>query len=253
MLVNNHDYEILTPDGFRDFAGIKTSHHTTFLYLEFSDGSNIICSEGHLLKLEDDRFVEAEWVDNSCIFHGGKKLVHKEWRNNEIDLYDPVNVGTKHEYIANGLIHHNCEFQGSTGTLISGMCLKSLAFVTPNTFEGIVGLCFYERPLKGHKYVSVVDTSRGKGLDYSAFVVIDVTEIPYKVVCTYKDNDISPIVFPSIISKFSKWYNEAYCLVEINDNGQQVVDSLFDDYEYENILSSVTIQGSNHSFVAVWW
>ena len=136
-----------------------------------------------------------------------------------------------------------CEFQGSTGTLISGMCLKSLAFVRPNTFEGITGLCFYERPIKGRKYVTVCDTARGKGLDYSAFVVIDVTEIPYKVVCTYKDNDISPIVFPSIISKISKWYNEAYCLVEINDNGQQVVDSLFDDYEYENILSSVTVKG----------
>ena len=132
-----------------------------------------------------------------------------------------------------------CEFQGSQGTLISGMVLKSLAFVRPQTFEGIVGLCYYQKPIAGRKYVVVCDTSRGKGLDYSAFVVIDVTEIPYKVVCTYKDNDISPILFPSIIAKIAKWYNEAYTLVEINDNGQQVVDSLFDDYEYENILSTV--------------
>ena len=243
MLVNNHDYEIMTPDGFHDFAGIKISHHTVSLYLEFSDGSSIVCSEGHLLKLVDGRFVEAEWVDNSCVFHGGKKLTHREYRNEEIDLYDPVNVGTKHEYCANGLAHHNCEFQGSIGTLISGYVLKSLAFVTPNTFEGIPGLCFYERPIKGRKYVQIVDTSRGKGLDYSAFVIIDVTEVPYKVVCTYKDNEISPIVFPSIITKMGKWYNEAYTLVEINDNGQQVVDLMFDDYEYENILSSVTIKG----------
>ena len=133
-----------------------------------------------------------------------------------------------------------CEFHGSSGTLISGRVLKTLAFVKPETFEGIVGLCFYERPQKGHKYVLVADTSRGKGLDYSAFTVIDVTEIPYRVVCTYKDNDISPILYPSIIAKMGKWYNEAYCLIEINDNGQQVVDSLFDDYEYENILSTQT-------------
>jgi hypothetical protein len=90
--------------------------------------------------------------------------------------------------------------------------------------------------------VLVADTSRGKGLDYSAFVVIDVTVIPYQVVCTYKDNNISPITYPSIIAKMGKWYNEAYVLVEINDNGQQVVDSLFDDYEYENILSTVHIK-----------
>jgi hypothetical protein len=131
-----------------------------------------------------------------------------------------------------------CDFQGSVGTLISGMVLKNLAFVTPSTFEGIVGLRYYEKPIVGRKYVQVVDTSRGKGLDYSAFVVVDVTQIPYRVVCTYKDNDISPILFPSIIAKIGKWYNEAYTLVEINDNGQQVVDSLFDDYEYENILST---------------
>lgn len=142
-----------------------------------------------------------------------------------------------------------CEFQGSQGTLISGMVLKSLAFVRPETFEGIVGLCFYQKPVVGRKYVTVCDTSRGKGLDYSAFVVIDVTEIPYKVVCTYKDNDISPILFPSIIAKMSKWYNQAYVLVEINDNGQQVVDSLFDDYEYENILSTVV---SKQKVVLSW-
>jgi hypothetical protein len=135
-----------------------------------------------------------------------------------------------------------CEFQGSVGTLISGMVLKNLVFVTPDTFEGIVGLSFYEKPIPGHKYVLIADTSRGKGLDYSAFVIVDVTEIPYKVVCTYRDNDISPILYPSIIAKMAKWYNEAYCLVEINDNGQQIVDSLFDDYEYENILSTSVIK-----------
>jgi hypothetical protein len=135
-----------------------------------------------------------------------------------------------------------CEFQGSAGTLISGYVLKSLTFVTPPIDTTIEGLHLYKYPVTGNKYVLVADTSRGKGLDYSAFVVIDVTVIPYQVVCTYKDNNISPITYPSIIAKMGKWYNEAYVLVEINDNGQQVVDSLFDDYEYENILSTVHIK-----------
>ena len=133
-----------------------------------------------------------------------------------------------------------CEFHGSSGTLISGAVLKTLAFIRPQIETSIGGLSIYDKPMERHKYVLVADTSRGKGLDYSAFVVIDVTVVPYKVVCTYRDNDISPILYPSIISKLGKWYNEAYVLVEINDNGQQVVDSLFDDYEYENILSSST-------------
>lgn len=132
-----------------------------------------------------------------------------------------------------------CEFQGSIGTLISGMVLKSLTFRNPMQINTVLGLSVHKEPVEGRKYVVTVDTSRGKGLDYSAFVVIDVTEIPYKVVCKYKDNEISPVVYPSIVSKIGKYYNDAYVLVEINDNGQQISDSLFDDFEYENLLSTV--------------
>jgi hypothetical protein len=133
-----------------------------------------------------------------------------------------------------------CEFMGSAGTLISGIVLKSLTFRTPlSQPNNIVGLKIHQEPVPNNKYAMTVDTSRGKGLDYSAFVVIDVTEIPYKVVCTYKDNDISPVVYPSIIKRIGTYYNEAFVLVEINDNGAQISYSLFDDYEYENLLSTV--------------
>lgn len=134
-----------------------------------------------------------------------------------------------------------CEFMGSAGTLISGMVLKSLTFRQPISGSTIVGLNIHTEPAPNRSYVVTVDTSRGKGLDYSAFVVVDVTEIPYKVVCTYKDNEISPIVYPSIVNKICKYYNDAYVLVEINDNGQQISYSLFDDFEYENILSTLEV------------
>jgi len=141
-----------------------------------------------------------------------------------------------------------CEFMGSSGTLLSAAALKSLAFVKPlHLTEN--GIKIYQAPIPQHNYMIVADTSRGKGLDYSAFSVIDVTSIPYRQVCTYKDNNISPLVYPSIIKRMGDYYNQAYVLVEINDNGQQVVDSLFEDYEYENILSTVDIKGKT----AVTW
>lgn len=143
-----------------------------------------------------------------------------------------------------------CEFQGSVGTLISGMVLKSLTFRNPTSKTTIVGLTVHEEPIEKHKYVVVCDTSRGKGLDYSAFIVVDISKLPYKTVCVYKDNDISPIVYPSIIHKIGKYYNDAHVLVEINDNGQQVVQSLFDDYEYENILS--TVNDSKKGVILTW-
>jgi hypothetical protein len=140
-----------------------------------------------------------------------------------------------------------CEFMGSAGTLLSAAALKSLAFVKPlHTSEN--GIKIYNQPQEGHNYIIVADTSRGKGLDYSACVVIDCA-IPYRVVATYKDNNISPLVYPSILKKMGDYYNQAYALVEINDNGQQVVDSLFEDYEYENILSTVDIK----SKIALTW
>ena len=140
-----------------------------------------------------------------------------------------------------------CEFMGSAGTLLSAAALKSLAFVKPMHLSEN-GIKIYEQPQQGHNYVIVADTSRGKGLDYSACVVIDCA-IPYKLVATYKDNNISPLVYPSIIKKMGDYYNQAYALVEINDNGQQVVDSLFEDYEYENILSTVEIKNK----IALTW
>ena len=141
-----------------------------------------------------------------------------------------------------------CEFMGSSGTLISGQALKALAFVKP-LHKADSGINIYQQPIKEHAYSVVVDTSRGKGLDYSAAVVVDVTSIPYKVVATYKDNNISPLVYPSIIKRLGDYYNAAYALIEINDNGQQVADSLFDDYEYENILSTVDLKGK----IALTW
>lgn len=140
-----------------------------------------------------------------------------------------------------------CEFMGSAGTLLSAAALKSLAFVKPmHTSDN--GIKIYAQPDPNKTYVIVADTSRGKGLDYSACVVVECG-IPYRVVATYKDNNISPLVYPSIIKKLGDYYNQAYALVEINDNGQQVVDSLFEDYEYENILSTVEVKAK----IALTW
>ena len=141
-----------------------------------------------------------------------------------------------------------CEFMGSSGTLISGAALKALAFVKP-LHKAESGINIYQQPIAEHSYSIVVDTSRGKGLDYSAAIVVDVTSIPYKVVATYKDNNISPLVYPSIIKRLGDYYNAAYALIEINDIGQQVADSLFDDYEYENILSTIEVKGR----IALTW
>jgi hypothetical protein len=128
------------------------------------------------------------------------------------------------------------EFLGSSGTLIAGWKLKEL--VAKTLLFDKNGVKQYAEPKQGHSYVMVVDVSRGKGLDYSAFQVIDVSKMPYEQVCTFRDNMITPTDYCSIIHRISKSYNNASVLVEINDIGGQVADMLYYEYDMDTLLSS---------------
>ena len=129
-----------------------------------------------------------------------------------------------------------CQFLGSSGTLIDGNKLKSLVHKQPLTASR--GLFMYQKPQEEHQYVCVVDVSRGKGLDYSAFQLIDITKMPYQQVCAFRDNHITPVEYAEMIHRTVKHYNEASVLIEINDIGGQVSDLLHFDFEYENILAT---------------
>ena len=127
-----------------------------------------------------------------------------------------------------------CQFIGSTLTLIAPSKLRTMTFQTPIASKN--GMDVYEQPQKGKTYSIIVDTSHGKGQDFSAFSVFDITQFPYKQVAKYRDNIISPMVYPNVVFQVAKRYNNAWTLVEINDIGQSVAESLHHDLEYENML-----------------
>ncbi len=131
-----------------------------------------------------------------------------------------------------------CEFLGSTNTLINGKTLAVMSAKHPEYSKD--GLDLYEDPQPDHYYVITADVARGIGGDYSAFTLIDVTEMPYKLVGKYKHNKISPMLYPSVISKVARDFNNAYVLVESNDIGQQVLDILHQEEEYENVFTTLT-------------
>ena len=150
----------------------------------------------------------------------------EQWKEETLEALDFDNEKFEQEYC--------CQFLGSSGTLISGAKLKELAPSTP--IHEAENITQYEAPQTDRSYVMVVDVSRGKGLDYSAFNILDTTEMPYKQVCVFKDNTISPVDFASVIYRIGLMYNESAVLIEINDIGEQVADILFMDYGYENLL-----------------
>ena len=131
-------------------------------------------------------------------------------------------------------VEFECEFLGSVDTLISVAKLKTLVYNDP--IKKNAGLDIYENPIDDHSYIITVDTARGIDGDYSAFIIFDITDFPYRVVAKYKNNEIKPMLFPSIIHDLAKAYNYAYTLIEVNDIGDQVASILFFDLEYENVL-----------------
>ena len=128
------------------------------------------------------------------------------------------------------------EFIGSNATLISGSKLRSLAFHNPIHMEE--GLDIYEQPIPNHLYIASVDCSEGVLLDYSAINILDVTQVPYRQVAKFRSNKIPLLFLPTIIYSLAKKYNEAFALIETNNIGQQVVDILHYDLEYENIYKT---------------
>jgi len=131
-------------------------------------------------------------------------------------------------------VEFECEFLGSVDTLINPSKLKNLVYEDP--IKKNKGLDVYEDPISEHNYMITVDVARGIGSDYSAFVVVDITTFPYKVVAKYRNNEIKPMLFPNVIEPVAKAYNHAWILVEINDIGDQIANILHFDLEYDNIL-----------------
>lgn len=132
-------------------------------------------------------------------------------------------------------------FLGTGNTLISSDALLGMRAIDPNWRKE--GVSVYERPKKGHNYVATVDVSQGRGFDYSTFSIFDVTSKPFKQVCTYRDNMISPMLFPDLINKYCSPYNEALVIIENNAEGSMVALQLHYDIEYPNVF----VQGMTKS------
>ena len=127
-----------------------------------------------------------------------------------------------------------CEFLGSINTLISAKKLKTLAYRTPK--QSNAGLDIHIPPQESNVYVITADVSRGTKNDYSAFIVVDVTQMPYRVVAKYRDNEIKPLLFPAKIYEVARAYNQAFVLIEVNDIGEQVANTMQFDLEYDNLI-----------------
>lgn len=126
-------------------------------------------------------------------------------------------------------------FFGTGDTLIDGGTLMELRAIDPIRHLEGGALLVYKEVEKGHNYICVVDVAKGVGGDYSTFNIIDTSVTPFEQVCVYRNNKISPILFPNIIAKYALTYNKAYVIVENNDQGTIVCNGLYYELEYEDL------------------
>jgi hypothetical protein len=236
VVLNKKGHKILSPEGLVSFFGINKITKDSYIHLKFSNGNELKCSLDHplstidgIIKAKDlDKFTEIYTKDGGCFLKKSKII------EQQIDLYDIVNSGIDHLYYSNNIVSHNCEFLGSVDTLINASKLRSLVYEDP--LKRNKGLDVYQDPKEDHNYLITVDVARGVGSDYSAFIVFDITNFPYRTVAKYKNNEIKPMMFPSIIYEVAKAYDDAWLLVEVNDIGDQVANILHFDLEYDNVL-----------------
>lgn len=234
MFKENNRYLINTPTGFRHFKGIQKKIVDSLYTFKMVDGKEIKCSGKHLF-LTNNGLQKAKNITLLDTLSGlAINSINIEYGTFEV--YDPVEVEEHNTYFSNDIISHNTEFIGSSSTLINANKLMNLVSERPISFNH--EFAKWEEPIQNHTYAMCCDVARGVGGDSSTFTVIDVTDIPYRVVARYKNNTVSPLIFPSIIHSVATHYNEAFVLIEINDNGQQVADILHLELEYENIFMS---------------
>jgi len=230
MFKLNKDILVKTPTGFKTFSGIQKVYKPFYHWIIFEDGSEIKCSDNHSFGNEK---IKASLIKVDDILQG-KKVVYNEIVEEGVYLYDLLDVGEDNLYYSNEIISHNCEFLGSVDTLISVTKLRNLVYDDP--IKRNKGLDIYEDPKGDNNYLITVDVARGIDKDYSAFIVYDITSFPYRVVAKYRNNEIKPMLFPSIIHQVALAYNNPWLLIEVNDIGDQVATILHYDLEYDNIL-----------------
>ena len=239
ILIKNGDGEYVK------FDGVRKTVHGKYIKLTLSTNKIIKCSVDHRFVINDDIIVANKLKIGDHI-NSNDKIIHIEIVNESIDLYDPVNVSNSHTfYHDDNIVSHNCNFIGSSQTLISADVLLGLSSRDPVHSQH--GIHYYIEPVDGHDYIMTVDVSKGRGQDYCTFSVFDVTgtDGAFKQVCTYRDNLVSPLMFPEYILRAAKAYNNALVIIENNDAGQVVCNAVYYEHEYDNtfVQSSVKSGG----------
>lgn len=240
IIPNLSNIEILTPDGFSPFAALSVTDPEDGISLTLDDKTKINVSLSHLFIKNGSPTLASQLAvgDSIDAYNGRKKIVAIERTEKKVHI-GPLHVDGHIYQTPNGLLHHNCQFIGSTTTLIDAMALDKLVYIEPKTMKYGFSMYVYEEPVKDAFYMLGVDSAAGSGKDYSVIQVVRVhSRGHYEQVATYADNNIAPGKFAQILKEVSEWYNDAMAIVENNEIGKTVADEAWYTLGYQGIINT---------------
>ena len=96
----------------------------------------------------------------------------------------------------------------------------------------------WEQPHKNGVYVAGVDVAEGVGQASSVIQIFDLADLSsIRQVAVYRDNTITPYNFTiKLLEILNQWGNPPL-LIERNNCGAQIADSLFENYNYDPMIS----------------
>lgn len=221
---------------------MKRYWHDHYAKIVFASGRIIRCALDHKFIIGGTEVKARSLKLNESLGLNCDKIVELVLVKQGNWFYDPVNVANGSIYNHDDeFVSHNTFF-GTGDTLFDANTLLGLQSKDPEWEKD--GMKIYKQPIKGHSYMAMVDVAKGRGQDYSTMNIIDISTKPFEQVAVYRNNMISPLLFPDIIYKYVTLFNEAYTIVESNDQGALVAAALYHDMEYENLFIESAIKSN---------
>lgn len=240
LRINTKATQVYTPKGYKPFIGVQKLRKpcvsiSTKTYSLTCSNNHPICTDW-----ENYEFVAADNIPvGSQIYTqtGYEEIITKHLLGTQ-DVYDIVGVKDTECYYTNGILSHNCVFLNTGDTAIDEALFYHYSQQCQEPVEIRGNMRIYKHPRNGAQYIAGVDIAEGVGEDASVIQIIDISDITnIEQVAVYHNNKISPLEFANVcLETFAEWGNPI-ALIERNNQGGQVVDRLYYDNNYTQIVS----------------
>lgn len=182
MIKLNSKYEVLTNTDFKKFVGIKRSYAEEVFEIKLKNGHFIKSTKDHVYPTKNDGLLSSSELYVGCFLQTKNgyhqiesinKLKHNDY------VYDLLEVDGGNLYYANGILTHNCAFNGSGDNVIDSKYIeyqRKNNVIDPIRTEWLDGnMWIWEDPQLGHEYILSADAASGSADDYASICIYDFT------------------------------------------------------------------------------